>query len=54
MLNELRRLLDTTPADKLGFVVTGGAADEGYGYGYGYTPRPYTSRQEPVTTEVAE
>jgi succinoglycan biosynthesis transport protein ExoP len=39
MLAELRRLLDTVPARKLGFVVTGahtGAAEYGYGYGYGY------------------
>jgi succinoglycan biosynthesis transport protein ExoP len=36
MLNELRRLLDAAPAAKLGFVVTGVAADEAYGIGYGY------------------
>lgn len=56
MLNEVARLLESSPADKLGFVVTG-AGEEGtygYGYGYGYTPRPYRSRagveQEEVPT----
>jgi hypothetical protein len=42
MLSELRRLLDTMPAAKLGFVVTGAEAEESFGYGYGgyyyYTP----------------
>lgn len=36
VLNELRRVLDGAPVAKLGFVVTGEAASEGYGYGYGY------------------
>ena len=39
-LEELRRLIEKTPVIKLGFVVTGAAADEtfggSYGYGYGY------------------
>jgi Mrp family chromosome partitioning ATPase/capsular polysaccharide biosynthesis protein len=35
MLSELRRLLDTMPANKLGFVVTGAESEEAYGYGYG-------------------
>jgi succinoglycan biosynthesis transport protein ExoP len=34
MLNELRRLLDVTPALPLGFVVTGAESEDGYGYGY--------------------
>jgi Mrp family chromosome partitioning ATPase/capsular polysaccharide biosynthesis protein len=34
MLSELRRLLESMPARKLGFVVTGAEADEAYGYGY--------------------
>jgi capsular exopolysaccharide synthesis family protein len=33
MLNELRRLIASSPARKLGFVVTGAEAEEGYGYG---------------------
>jgi capsular exopolysaccharide synthesis family protein len=35
-LNELRRVLDQAPVAKLGFVLTGVRAQEGYGYGYGY------------------
>lgn len=45
MLSELKRQLDTMPAHKLGFIVTGAEAEEaygGYGYGYGqYYARPY-------------
>jgi polysaccharide biosynthesis transport protein len=36
MLNELRRLLDSAPATKLGFIVTGVTDEVGYGVGYGY------------------
>ena len=48
MLGELRRLLDTMPAAKLGFVVTGAESEESYGYGYGgyYYHRPYGPRVE--------
>jgi Mrp family chromosome partitioning ATPase len=35
MLNELRRVLHTLPAQQLGFVVTGAHLDDGYTYGYG-------------------
>jgi polysaccharide biosynthesis transport protein len=35
MLAELRRVLDATPAQKLGFVVTGAEGEDGYGYGQG-------------------
>jgi capsular exopolysaccharide synthesis family protein len=35
-LNELRRVLDHSPIAKLGFVLTGVRAQDGYGYGYGY------------------
>jgi tyrosine-protein kinase len=35
MLNELRRVLHTLPAQRLGFVVTGAHLDDGYTYGYG-------------------
>lgn len=35
-LEELRRTLDGVPVVKLGFVVTGVSAGDGYGYGYGY------------------
>ena len=36
MLAELRRLLATAPATKLGFVVTGSRDGQSGGYGYGY------------------
>lgn len=57
MLNEAARLLATSPADKLGFVVTGAGEEEGYGsgyggYGYGYTPRPYTPREDIEREEI--
>ena len=35
-LNELRRVMDHAPIAKLGFVLTGVRAQEGYGYGYGH------------------
>ncbi|MDP9261496.1 MAG: AAA family ATPase [Actinomycetota bacterium] len=34
MLNELRRLLEVSPALPLGFVVTEAESEDGYGYGY--------------------
>jgi succinoglycan biosynthesis transport protein ExoP len=37
VVEELRRVLETAPIVKLGFVVTGASAEEGYGYGYGYS-----------------
>src|SRR5436190_1363223 len=49
MLTELRRVLDASPARKLGFVVTGAGSEEGYGYGYGSSY--YYSRAE--TREAA-
>jgi succinoglycan biosynthesis transport protein ExoP len=36
VLNELRRVLDSAPVVKLGFVLTGAKLDEAYGYGSGY------------------
>ena len=36
MLNELRRILESTPAKALGFVITGAEAEDGYGYGGSY------------------
>lgn len=39
LLAELRRVLDTAPVVKLGFVLTGVKPEDGYGYGYGYAPR---------------
>ena len=35
-LNELRRVMEHAPITKLGFVLTGVRAQEGYGYGYGH------------------
>ena len=36
MLRELARLLETCPADKLGYVIAGAELVEHYGYGYSY------------------
>jgi Mrp family chromosome partitioning ATPase len=36
MLRELERLLEASPAEKLGFVVSGAKVGPAYGYGYGY------------------
>ncbi len=44
MLNELRRLLETCPAAKLGFVLTGAKSDDGYGYD-GYYHGSYYARE---------
>jgi succinoglycan biosynthesis transport protein ExoP len=35
MLTELRRVLDASPAEKLGFVLAGAESEDGYGYGGG-------------------
>ena len=58
ILKELRRLLDSCHATKLGFALTGAEADEGYGYGYGYgygsggvTPAPRQTPDTPVSPE---
>jgi Mrp family chromosome partitioning ATPase/capsular polysaccharide biosynthesis protein len=49
MLTELKRLLDTMPAEKLGFIVTGADEEESYGYGSGYSgyhyQRPYERKK---------
>jgi polysaccharide biosynthesis transport protein len=50
MLRDLRRVLDASPAQKLGFVVTGAEVEEGYGYGYGGYHRRYAA----TTEEAAE
>jgi Mrp family chromosome partitioning ATPase/capsular polysaccharide biosynthesis protein len=52
MLTELKRLLDTMPAEKLGFIVTGADEEESYGSGYDgyYYQRPY--ERENVGTRV--
>ena len=52
MLVELKRLLDTMPAHKLGFIVTGAEAEERYGgYGYGrYYSRPYQHERASART----
>ncbi len=36
MLTELKRVLDSCPPSKLGFVLAGADSEDGYGYGYGY------------------
>ena len=52
MLAELQRVLETCPAGKLGFVLTGAEAQEGYGYGnaYGYVARGYGRVEEDVVS----
>lgn len=51
MVSELRRLLDASPARKLGFLVTDAGGEEGYGYGgYGrYGQATHESVEEPRT-----
>jgi polysaccharide biosynthesis transport protein len=53
MLTELSRLLDTMPANKLGFIVTGAEAEEGYEDGYGgyYYQREYGPRETAGSTK---
>ncbi len=54
MLNELHRVLETCPAGKLGFVLTGAEMEEGYGYGYsygyGYVARGYGRTEKETAT----
>ncbi|HEY8644668.1 MAG TPA: polysaccharide biosynthesis tyrosine autokinase [Gaiellaceae bacterium] len=53
MLNELGRLLDTMPAHKLGFIVTGAEAEEDYENGYAsyYYKRSYGPREKAGSTK---
>jgi len=53
MLQELRRVLDTAPAAKLGFIVTGAGEEEGYGYGYGHRYASEPSKERERLTELA-
>ncbi|TML50082.1 MAG: hypothetical protein E6G21_10135 [Actinobacteria bacterium] len=46
MLNELRRLLDASPAEKLGFVLAGAESEDGYGYGQGAYYYEHSERRE--------
>jgi non-specific protein-tyrosine kinase len=46
MLEEVRRVLATAPIERLGVVVTGADARDGYGYGYGYGGVVYGERTE--------
>jgi capsular exopolysaccharide synthesis family protein len=58
MLAELSRILSTSPAAKLGFVVTDAGAEDGYGqsygygYGYGYGQSNGDHRADPASTTV--
>jgi Mrp family chromosome partitioning ATPase len=47
MLTELKRLLDTMPAEKLGFIVTGADEEDSYGSAYAgyYYARPYERKK---------
>jgi polysaccharide biosynthesis transport protein len=58
MLDELKRILDTSLAQKLGFVLTDAQHEEHYrgGYGYGYgarPPRSYPQARERPLDEVS-
>jgi len=53
MLNEMNRLLETAPCRKLGFVLTGAEAEDGYGYGGGYYYGSYPHGQPTSRTPVA-
>jgi hypothetical protein len=49
MLGELKRVLDTMPAPRLGFVVTGAESEDAYRGGYaggGYYYRAYEQSRE--------
>jgi Mrp family chromosome partitioning ATPase len=50
MLNELRRLLESSPTRKLGFIITGADSEEDYGYG-GYGRRVYGQHFELPATK---
>jgi Mrp family chromosome partitioning ATPase/capsular polysaccharide biosynthesis protein len=53
MVQELARVLDSCPADKFGYVVTGAELGDAYGYAYGYGYRSSEAESErehePVT-----
>lgn len=51
MLREVARLLDVSPATKLGVIVTGAKGDETYGYGYRYS---YGGYREPARRSTEE
>ena len=52
MLGELRRILDSTPAKALGFVITGAEAEDGYRYGASYDYAYGSSAPEAQKTTV--
>jgi len=52
MLNELRRLLDASPAEKLGFVLAGAESEDG-GYGYGQRAYYYEHSERRETERVS-
>jgi Mrp family chromosome partitioning ATPase/capsular polysaccharide biosynthesis protein len=49
MLQELARMLDASPSDKLGFIVTGAEHGPIYGYGYGYGHLASREREAELT-----
>jgi len=53
LLRELHRLLEACRAEKLGFILTGAEAEDGYGYGYGYGYGTMDWRTEKREAEVA-
>jgi succinoglycan biosynthesis transport protein ExoP len=53
MLEEVRRLLATLPSEKLGFVLAGANAEEGYGYGSNYYRQSGERRKDAVVSRGA-
>jgi len=54
LVDELKRVLATCRAAKLGFVVTGTNADSAYGYGYGYHDAPLEVAARPDGLELVK
>ena len=53
MLDEVHRLLEAAPAEKLGFIVTDAEVEKGYGHGYGYGGAYYGRVSRRMEADVA-
>lgn len=54
MLDEIKRLFDSTPAVALGVVATNASLEPGHGYGYRYYEEDLEARPEPDPEEPAD